>query len=140
MKTVVLSLLCVGLSGGPMVVRVAGADTTALPAYSVRPEFTLRVSAPPNSNDNKIIFLSVDDTAPARWHGFVRFRSATVKTGDLVVSINGKPVAEMKPGEARRLMHTAPGDKLVVEVRQPKEKGLRRAVATRIPTTEADAK
>ena len=110
-----------------------------LPTFSVRPEFTLRVSPPPHTDDNKLTLITVDDAPPARWHGFVRFRSASVKSGDRVVSIEGKPVAQMKPGEARRFFHLlAPGKKLALEVQQPKEKTIRQAIVTRVAASEPD--
>jgi hypothetical protein len=109
----------------------------SLPAFKVWPLFTLRVPAPPRSAENEFSFFTIDDVSPARWEGFIKFRSVALKSGDQVVAIEGKPMGKMALNEGRRLLSFAePGKKISAEVRQPGAKEIRKAVIVRIDSAD----
>ncbi len=130
MKYLPLILFCLVL---PSFAAPAHDPVQPLPAFKVWPLFTLTVPGPPRNAENVFSFKTVDDVSPARWRGFIKFRSVQLKSGDEVVAIAGKPVGEMRPNEGRQLLAFAePGKKIAVEVRQPGAKEIRKAVVVRI--------
>lgn len=102
-----------------------------LPAYSVGPEFTLEAVGPRAGGGLK--FVSVDDQPRSRSRGRVKFRSASLRSGDELMSVAGRPVATMTPAERLAVLNAVPLNvRIDLEVRQPNARTGRPVAAVRV--------
>lgn len=133
MKPIVLLIVVMGFSAS--VGAESQAPVATLPAYSLGPEFTLLGSVGASGVADRTTFVSVDEQARSRSRGLIKFRSATLISGDEIVRLNGRLVTEMTPSECRRILMTSkPNAKIALEVRQPgsMSERVRQAVVVRV--------